>query len=84
MTALEEITPRVEQYSIDEMFLDLTGIDFCEDFEHFGRRLRVHVLATTGLTVGACMGPTKNPGQISPMGQQGVAAVPRCISADAG
>jgi len=59
MTALEEITPRVEQYSIDEMFLDLTGIDFCENFEHFGRRLRVHVLATTGLTVGVGMGPTK-------------------------
>lgn len=59
MTALEEITPRVEQYSIDEMFLDLTGIDFCEDFEHFGRRLRAHVLATTGLTVGVGMGPTK-------------------------
>lgn len=33
MTALEELTPRVEQYSIDEMFLDLTGIDGCEDFE---------------------------------------------------
>lgn len=59
MTALEEITPSVEQYSIDEMFLDLTGIDFCEDFEHFGRRLRAHVLATTGLTVGVGMGPTK-------------------------
>lgn len=59
MTALEEITPRVEQYSIDEMFLDLTGIDGCEDFEHFGRRLRAHVLATTGLTVGVGMGPTK-------------------------
>ncbi|WP_437615472.1 translesion error-prone DNA polymerase V subunit UmuC [Erwinia sp. V71] len=59
MTALEEITPKVEQYSIDEMFLDLTGIDGCEDFEHFGRRLRAHVLATTGLTVGVGMGPTK-------------------------
>lgn len=55
MTALEEMTPRVEQYSIDEMFLDLTGIDGCEDFEHFGRRLRAHVLATTGLTVGVGM-----------------------------
>lgn len=59
MTALEELTPRVEQYSIDEMFLDLTGIDGCEDFEHFGRRLRTHVLNTTGLTVGVGMGPTK-------------------------
>lgn len=59
MTALEEITPRVEQYSIDEMFLDLTGIDGCEDFEHFGRRLRSHVFKTTGLTVGVGAGMTK-------------------------
>jgi len=59
MTALEEITPRVEQYSIDEMFLDLTGIGGCEDFEHFGRRLRAHVLKITGLTVGVGVGPTK-------------------------
>lgn len=59
MTALEEMTPRVGQYSIDEMFLDLTGIDGCEDFEHFGRRLRSHVLAMTGLTIGVGMGPTK-------------------------
>lgn len=59
MIALEELTPRVEQYSIDEMFLVLTGINGCEDFEHFGRRLLAHVLATTGLTVGVGMGPTK-------------------------
>ncbi|ORJ22965.1 DNA polymerase V subunit UmuC [Rouxiella silvae] len=59
MSALEEMTPKVEPYSIDEMFLDLTGIDGCEDFEHFGRRLRSHVLATTGLIVGCGLGPTK-------------------------
>ena len=49
----------VEQYSIDEMFLELTGIDGCKDFEHFSRRLRTHVLATAGLKVGVGMGPTK-------------------------
>lgn len=59
MMTLEELAPRVEQYSIDEMFLDLTGIDGCENFEHFGRRLRTHVLKNTGLTVGVGMGPTK-------------------------
>ncbi|MFB0712926.1 translesion error-prone DNA polymerase V subunit UmuC [Buttiauxella noackiae] len=59
MTVLEELTPRVEQYSIDEMFLDLTGIDSCEDFEHFGRRLKEHVLNTTGLAIGVGIGPTK-------------------------
>ncbi len=63
MMALEEMTPKVEQYSIDEMFLDLTGIDGCEDFEHFGRRLRAHVLATTGLTVGVGMGRLLKPCQ---------------------
>lgn len=59
MTALEELTPRVEQHSIDEMFLDLTGINGCEDYEHFGRRLRIHVMNTTGLVIGVGMGPTK-------------------------
>lgn len=59
MTALEEVAPQVEQYSIDEMFLNLSGIDRCEDFEHFGRRLRAHVLNTTGLIIGVGMGPTK-------------------------
>ncbi|STV77924.1 DNA polymerase V subunit UmuC [Klebsiella variicola] len=29
MNCLEELAPRVEQYSIDEMFLDLTGVERC-------------------------------------------------------
>lgn len=41
------------------MFLDLTGINGCEDYEHFGRRLRIHVMNTTGLVIGVGMGPTK-------------------------
>ncbi|WP_158785446.1 Y-family DNA polymerase [Pantoea sp. BAV 3049] len=59
MASLEEMTPRVEQYSIDEMFLDLTGIGAVEDFESFGHRLRAHVLSSTGLTVGCGLAPTK-------------------------
>lgn len=59
MTALKELTPKVEQYSIDEMFLDLTGIDDCEGFEHFGHRLHAHVLTATDLSVGVGMEPTK-------------------------
>lgn len=59
MIALEELTPRVEQYSIDEMFLDLTSINGCEDYDHFGRRLRTHVMTITGLVIGVGMGPTK-------------------------
>lgn len=59
MTLLEELSPRVEQYSIDEMFLDVRGIDGCTRFEDFGLQLREHVLNSTGLTIGVGMGPSK-------------------------
>ncbi|WP_044172003.1 translesion error-prone DNA polymerase V subunit UmuC, partial [Phytobacter massiliensis] len=59
MSCLEELAPRVEQYSIDEMFLDIRGIDGCTEFETFGRQLREHVRNGTGLTIGVGMGPTK-------------------------
>ncbi|WP_435956158.1 Y-family DNA polymerase [Dryocola sp. BD626] len=59
MAHLEELAPRVEQYSIDEMFLDIRGIDGCTDYETFGRQVREHVLSGTGLTIGVGMGPTK-------------------------
>ncbi|HAG4612728.1 TPA: DUF4113 domain-containing protein [Salmonella enterica] len=59
MSHLEELAPRVEQYSIDEMFLDIRGVDCCIDFEDFGRQVREHVRSGTGLTIGVGMGPTK-------------------------
>lgn len=59
MSHLEELAPRVEQYSIDEMFLDVRGIDNCIDFEDFGREVREHVKSGTGLTIGVGIGPTK-------------------------
>jgi hypothetical protein len=42
----------VEQYSIDEMFLDLTGVEHCMALEDFGRQLRQHVYDCTRLTIG--------------------------------
>ena len=59
MAHLEDLAPHLEQYSIDEMFLDIRGIDGCMDFEDFGRQLREHVRSGTGLTIGVGMGPTK-------------------------
>lgn len=59
MAHLKELAPCVEQYYIDEMFLDVRGIDSCIDFEDFGRQLREHVRSGTGLTIGVGMGPTK-------------------------
>ncbi|EAW0946218.1 Y-family DNA polymerase [Salmonella enterica] len=59
MSHLEELAPRVEQYSIDEMFLDIRGIESCINYEVFGRQLRDHVKNGTGLIIGVGMGPTK-------------------------
>lgn len=59
MSHLQELAPRVEQYSIDEMFLDIRGIDNCINYEDFGRQLRAYVRSGTGLTIGVGMGPTK-------------------------
>lgn len=59
MNILETLAPRVEQYSIDEMFLDIRNIDTCVDYEEFGRQLRDHVKNSTGLAIGVGMGLTK-------------------------
>lgn len=59
MNCTEELAPGVEQYSIDEMFLDLTGVEHCMEIEDFGRQLRQHVYDCTRLTIGVGAGPTK-------------------------
>ncbi len=56
---LEALSPCVEQYSIDECFLDAGGISRCMPLEDFGRQLRSHVLAGTGLTIGVGFGASK-------------------------
>lgn len=59
MTTLEELTPRVEIYSIDEAFCDLTGVSNCYNLDAFGREIRRTVLQHTHLTVGVGIAPTK-------------------------
>ena len=59
MTTLEEMSPRVEIYSIDEAFCDLTGVRNCRVLEEFGREIRATVLQRTHLTVGVGIAPTK-------------------------
>ena len=51
MATLEEISPRVEIYSIDEAFCDLTGVRNCRDQTDFGKQIRVTNLQRTHLTV---------------------------------
>ncbi|HCA3439749.1 TPA: translesion error-prone DNA polymerase V subunit UmuC [Salmonella enterica subsp. salamae serovar 35:g,m,s,t:-] len=59
MAHIEELSVRAERYSIDEMFLDISGIDNCISYESFGKQLREHVQKGTGLTIGVGMGKTK-------------------------
>ncbi|MEY8768867.1 translesion error-prone DNA polymerase V subunit UmuC [Erwinia sp. ACCC 02193] len=59
MTLLGELAPASEIYSIDEAFLDLTGVSNCLSLEDFGRDIRQQVLKATGLTVGVGIAPTK-------------------------
>lgn len=59
MTILEELTPRVEIYSIDEAFCDLTGVRHCRDLTEFGKEIRATLLQRTHLTVGVGIAPTK-------------------------
>ncbi|EKJ8218456.1 Y-family DNA polymerase [Citrobacter sedlakii] len=59
MTTLEELAPRVEIYSIDEAFCDLTGVRNCRVLEDFGRELQEAVYRNTRLAVGVGIGQTK-------------------------
>jgi len=58
MSILEEFAPSMEVYSIDEAFLDLTGV--CPDDPiAYGQRIRKTVFRSTGIPVCVGMGPTK-------------------------
>ncbi|TVQ73644.1 MAG: translesion error-prone DNA polymerase V subunit UmuC, partial [Oceanospirillales bacterium] len=59
MSTLEGLAPRVEIYSIDEAFLDLTGVDNITSLEKFGLHLRQTVYQCTGITVCVGIAPTK-------------------------
>lgn len=59
MTTLEQMAPSVEVYSIDEAFLDLTGVRNCRVLEDFGREVRERIKRDTHLTVGVGIAQTK-------------------------
>lgn len=60
MSLLEEFTPRLEIYSIDEAFLDLSGLSACDrDPIAYGQQIRQAIIRQTGIPVCVGMGPTK-------------------------
>lgn len=59
MNILEEFCPAVEQYSIDEAFVDMRGMTRVDSLDALGRQIRSRIRQYTGLTVGVGIGPTK-------------------------
>jgi DNA polymerase V len=58
MSVLEQFTPEVERYSIDEAFLNLTGCK-CESYRELGMEIRDRVLQWTGVPVTIGIAETK-------------------------
>ncbi|UVL32983.1 translesion error-prone DNA polymerase V subunit UmuC [Pseudomonas sp. B21-041] len=56
MTLIESMVPAVEVYSIDEAFVDLTGINALDSL---GRQIRSQVLRCAGIPVGVGIAHTK-------------------------
>ena len=63
MQVLAELAPSAETYSIDECFLDLTGIR--DDLAGFGQRIRTTVQQWTGLPVCVGIAETKTLAKIA-------------------
>nr|WP_302847913.1 hypothetical protein [Marinobacterium iners] len=59
MSVLEDMAPAVEVYSIDEAFLDLTGVSHIHCLETFGLQVRQRVMRWTGIATGVGIAPTK-------------------------
>lgn len=59
MQTLTDLAPAIEIYSIDEAFVNVSGVSHCLSLETFGHQMRTQVFRNTGLTVGVGIAPTK-------------------------
>jgi DNA polymerase V len=59
MQTLTEISPSIEIYSIDEAFVNLSGVINCMPLSTFGYEMKNQILKNTGLTVGVGIAQTK-------------------------
>jgi DNA polymerase V len=59
MSTLEHLAPSVEVYSIDEAFLDISGIAACHNLTEFGLNVRQTISDWIGMTVCVGIAPSK-------------------------
>ncbi|MBR9869519.1 MAG: translesion error-prone DNA polymerase V subunit UmuC [Gammaproteobacteria bacterium] len=59
MMTLEAMAPKVDVYSIDEAFLDLTGLERLMSYQNFGQQVKDTVHQNVGLPVCVGIAPTR-------------------------
>ncbi|MCC5826370.1 translesion error-prone DNA polymerase V subunit UmuC [Alkalimonas sp.] len=59
MQTLEQLAPKVEIYSIDEAFLELSGLEFGHNLTDFGQHIRSSIQQQLGLPVCIGIAPSK-------------------------
>ena len=59
MSTLEQLAPKVEVYSIDEAFLDISGVSACSNLTEFGLSVRKTISDWIGMTVCVGIAPSK-------------------------
>ncbi|MFH1547219.1 MAG: Y-family DNA polymerase [bacterium] len=64
MKTLFDFTPNIEIYSIDEAFLDFTGL-YLSDFDDYGRKIRNTVTKNTGIPISVGIAKTKTLAKIA-------------------
>ena len=55
---LSQVTPRIEVYSVDESFLDISSLPI-DDYEEWGRQVRLRIWREVGVPVSIGIAPTK-------------------------
>lgn len=58
MEVIKRLVPRTEVYSIDELFADLSGINY-DYLPELARKIRASVMSNTGIPVSVGIAPTK-------------------------
>lgn len=73
MQTLRQFSPDIEIYSIDEMFLDLSGLQ--QDLESYGRTIKATVWQHTRIPVGVGIAPTKT---LAKLANHAAKKIPKC------
>lgn len=73
MTTLQTFSPRIEVYSIDEMFLDLAGMP--DDLSVLGREIKDRVWQSVRMPVGVGIAPSKT---LAKVANHAAKKIPKC------